>query len=52
VYGNQRHAMDLPLAPTKDVAMEEAVELPAEGKVVAKELVPLPARCGFLLGGE
>ncbi len=45
VYGNQRHAKDLPVAATKDVGVEGAAKLSAEGTVFAK-------RCGFLLGGE
>lgn len=44
VYGNQRHAEDLPVAATKDVG-EGAVSLPGDGNVLAK-------RCGFLLGGK
>ena len=42
VYGNQRHAEDLPVATTKDVGVEGAA---GDRNVLAK-------RCGFLLGGE
>lgn len=47
VYGCQRHAVDLPVAAKKG-----AVNLLTEGNVLASEVDPLPARCGFLLGGE
>lgn len=45
VYGNQRHAEDLPVAASKDVGVEGSASLPGDGNVLAK-------RCGFLLGGE
>jgi hypothetical protein len=52
VYGQQRFEVNMGTNKDGVEVGGAVVNLPAEGKVVAKDRVPLPARCGFMLGGK